>query len=250
MSIADRIEQVRERIASAAGRAGRDPASVRLVAVTKTRSASDIREAAAAGALDIGENKVQEAVEKQESLAAEGVRCPGHGRTAGDDVPAEEIRWHLIGHLQTNKARFAVRAFDLIHSVDSEKLAAEIDAQCARLGRERCAVLLQVNVSGESTKGGFEPDALEGAAERILALCPRLEIQGFMTMAPFELAADATRPHFRRLAAAARDLSLRFSGEKRFSGADLSMGMTNDFEVAVEEGATLVRIGSALFGDR
>lgn len=250
MSIAQRVAEIRARMAAAAARAGRSLDEVRLVAVTKTHPASVIPEAAAAGILDVGENKVQEALAKQAELReSAGLRSPGHGRRPGLPEPGD-LRWHLIGHLQTNKARHAVAHFDLIHSVDSERLAQALDAQCRKQARLRCDVLLQVNVSGEETKGGFEPGELPEALERILSGCPALFVEGFMTMAPFELEPEQTRPHFRRLAELAARMRERFGGHERFSGRELSMGMTNDFEIAIEEGATLVRIGSALFGAR
>lgn len=248
-SFAERVSLIRSRIEAAARRAGRSPESVQLVAVTKTHPASVIADAAQAGIFDIGENKVQEAIEKAGILASQGLRMPGAGRPAGMVEPGD-IRLHLIGHLQTNKARHAVQVADLIHSVDSERLARELDVQCVKRERTRCDVLLQVNVSGEESKGGFTPDELPAALERILADCSRLQVEGFMTMAPFELEPEATRPHFRALAELAAAMGSRFAGHSRFSGRHLSMGMTNDFEVAIEEGATLVRIGSALFGIR
>lgn len=225
LSVVENLARVRERIAVAAARAGRDAADVRLVVVTKTHPVALIEEALAAGATDIGENRVQEALPKLQVLA---------GR---------EVRFHLIGHLQSNKAKQAAQQFHLVHSVDSEKLARELDRHAAAAAR-RLEVLLQVNISGEDTKSGIEPADVAGLLQTIQSSCPALECRGFMTMAPLSDDAEAARVHFRNL----RLLSEKF--EPPAARWELSMGMTNDFEVAIEEGATLVRIGSAIFGSR
>ena len=219
-------ERVLGRISAAAGRAGRDAASVTLVAVSKTVPAEAVRDAVAAGIEVLGENRVQEAASKV------------------PEVPG--ARWHLVGPLQSNKARRAVELFDVIESVDSVQLATRLD----RIVREvrpgsRYPVLLQVNVDRDGAKAGFAPDALDDAVERIADL-DALEVAGLMTIGRLvERPADA-RPSFRSL----REASERLRDSGRGLGAALSMGMTDDFEVAVEEGATIVRIGRALFGER
>lgn len=222
---ATRLAEVQQRLAAACARAGRDPAAVTLVAVSKTQPAAAVAELVALGVRDFGESRVQEAKAKIPD-------CPGH------------LRWHLIGHLQTNKARDAVAFFDLIHSVDSLRLAEELQRQAEKLAR-RVRVLLEVNVAGEATKFGWRPDALLAELAAVNAL-PRLEIHGLMGMAPWSPDPERARPVFRRLR------ELRAECEQRL-GAPLpvlSMGMSGDFEVAVEEGSTLVRVGTALFGGR
>jgi pyridoxal phosphate enzyme (YggS family) len=257
-SIATRIEAVRERIAAAAKRAGRAHEEIRLVGVSKTHPPELVAQALAAGLHDFGENRVQEAEPKIAALAAE--------RSA--------ITWHLIGHLQSNKARRAAALFDLVHSVDSLSLAVALDRhiqQTRRQGDKEIGiatpgllvsqslglpVLLQVNVSGEASKDGFAlagweqhpdvRDAFFGQVERLLAL-PAVRIGGLMTIAPWGEDPEAARPAFRS-ARLLRDVL-----GKRFPHADwsaLSMGMTDDFEVAIEEGATIVRVGRAIFGQR
>jgi pyridoxal phosphate enzyme (YggS family) len=244
-TIALRIESVRERIAAAARRAGRSPDAIRLVGVTKTHPPALVAQALAASLRDFGENRVQEAEAKIADLAAD--------RSA--------IAWHLIGHLQSNKARRAAALFDVIHSVDSlhlaQALARGVEASNSQSPVPNpLAVLLQVNVSGEATKEGFDlagwedrRELLEGffaEVERILAL-PHLAVRGLMTIAPWGDDPAAARPTFR----SAR--LLRDTLARRFPSADwsaLSMGMTGDFEVAIEEGATIVRVGRAIFGER
>jgi PLP dependent protein len=213
------IERVRERSEAAAKRAGRQPEDVRLVAVSKTVEPERIEAALTAGQMCFGESKVQEAKAK---------------------IPAVSGRahWHLVGHLQTNKAREAVALFELIHSVDSVKLAAELNKWAERAGKTQ-AILLEINVSGEASKFGLKPEDLDAALNEINKL-PRLEVQGLMTIAPFKENAEEVRPDFRRLRELRDATGLR----------ELSMGMTHDFEIAIEEGATLVRIGTAIFGER
>jgi pyridoxal phosphate enzyme (YggS family) len=226
--IAERVAAVRERIARAAARATRDPAGVSLVAVSKTQPAEAVREAFAAGVRDFGENRVQEADAKIAALA---------------ELRAE-MRWHLVGHLQGNKARKAVALFDRVHSVDSVELGRRLAAAAAERGSV-CRVLLQVDLAGEATKFGLEADALDGALSELGAL-PALAVLGLMLVPPYDADPERVRPLFRRLRElrdAARDRGLRLGGE-------LSMGMSHDLEVAVEEGATLVRIGTAIFGAR
>ena len=227
--IADRVAAVRERIARAAARAGRNPGDVTLVAVAKTHPADRVREAFAAGLRDFGENKVQEAEGKIAALA---------------DLAAAGARWHLVGHLQGNKARKAVTLFDRIHSVDDVGLARRLEKAGAEQGR-RVRVLVQVDLAGEQTKFGLDEAHLFPALEALRGL-KSVRVEGLMGFPPFEEDPERVRPYFRRLrevrdAARARDLLL---------GADLSMGMSHDLEVAIEEGATLVRVGTALFGER
>lgn len=218
MSIKQNIENIRNRIKVAAGKAGRDPDSIRLMAVTKTVPVEMIKEAVAAGLADLGESKVQEAMKKSPCLG------PGAG-----------IKWHMIGHLQTNKVRQALELFDEIHSVDSLKLAQEIHKRSQEKDR-RTPVYIEVNVSGEGTKYGISPGALPELLSQAGAL-PGLEVKGLMTMAPYSDDSEKARPHFRTLASLARGNGLK----------ELSMGMSGDFEVAIEEGATIIRVGSALF---
>jgi pyridoxal phosphate enzyme (YggS family) len=228
VTIADRLAGIRERIAAAARSAGRDPSSVRLVAVSKTFPIESIREAYAAGQRDFGENRVQEALEKI---------------AAGDDL---EIRWHLLGHLQTNKARKAAPAFSTIHSVDSVELLQKIDAAAMDAGRSP-ELLIQVDLAGEATKFGLPPaDAppLFDAAAR----CRAARIVGLMTLPPIPESPEDARRWFRRLREW-RDERLA-AGVPASMLAELSMGMSGDFEVAIEEGSTIVRIGTAIFGSR
>ncbi|WP_029215134.1 YggS family pyridoxal phosphate-dependent enzyme [Kallotenue papyrolyticum] len=237
--IADNLARVRERIAAAARRSGRASEAITLVAVTKTHGPAIVRLAQAAGITDCGENRVQEAEQKIAALR---------------DLP---LRWHLIGHLQRNKARRAVALFDLIHSVDSLRLAQTLDRLVAEQAPpRRLPVLLQINVSGEASKEGFDlPGGLDNrqalpafyaTIAQIVAL-PHLELRGLMTIAPYSNDPETTRPVFRALRLLRDDLARRFP---QAGWNQLSMGMTNDFEVAIEEGATIVRIGRALFGER
>jgi PLP dependent protein len=218
LDITANIAVIRERIGAACVRAGRSPDDVTLIAVTKTVSPDRIREAVAAGVLDLGENRVQEAESKRSDVA---------GLTG--------VRWHMIGHLQTNKVKAALRLFDTIHSVDSIHLAEEISRRALR----KVPAFLEVNVASETTKSGLALADLPAAHEAISRLA-NIELRGLMTVAPISSSPEEVRPIFRRLAAEARALNL----------PDLSMGMTDDFEVAIEEGATHVRIGRAIFGER
>jgi len=222
--IAENLEEVQRRINAAAQRAGRDPAAVRLVAVSKTVPVELIREAAAAGQRLFGENYLQEA---QGKIAALG---------AG-------LSWHFIGHLQSNKAKGAVALFDLIHGVDRLKLAQALNAAAASLGKVQ-EILLQVNLAGEASKSGTAPEAAPELLRR-LSLLGHLKVLGLMTMPPF-LAPEAVRPYFRAL----RELRDRLQDRAGLSLPELSMGMSGDYEVAIEEGATLVRVGTAIFGSR
>jgi pyridoxal phosphate enzyme (YggS family) len=220
------VERVLGRIADACRRAGRAVSGVRLVAVSKTIPVERIREAVAAGVPALGENRVQEAEDKIAAL--------------GHPVP-----WHLIGHLQTNKVKDALACFDLIESVDRLALAEALSARAAREGR-RVPVLVQVNVAEEPQKGGFAPAALPAALDTLAGL-PGLVLRGLMTIPPLPQHPEDSRPHYRELrklleAARGRGLPPEFR--------ELSMGMSGDFEVGVEEGATLVRVGTAIFGPR
>lgn len=221
-TIAQNIAAVSARIETAAGRAGRNAADIRLVAVSKTHPPEVVAEAAAEGLTVFGESRIQEAKAKIPEL-------PG------------KLEWHFIGHLQTNKAREAVELFHTIQSVDSVRLARELD-QCAGRASRRLAVLLECNVSGESTKFGFKPDEIMAALAELNSL-PRLEIQGLMTMAPFFEDPQEARPTFQAL----RELRDQLQQRHGIPLPELSMGMTNDFEAAIEEGATMVRIGTAIF---
>ena len=221
----ERLAQVRERMAAACARAGRRPDEVQLIAIAKTYGADRVRAAAECGLRIFGENKVQEAELKIPE-------CPG------------QLAWHLVGHLQSNKAARAVAVFDQIHSVDSLKLLQKIEAAAAAEGK-RLPVLLELNVSGEGSKFGLRPEA----APELLAVAGELEyaqIAGLMTMPPFTPEMEKARPHFRRL----RELRDAWSTQFGLPLAELSMGMSHDFEVAIEEGATWIRVGTALFGER
>jgi len=218
-------EAVLERIAAAAQRVGRDPAEVRLVAVTKTVPAERVLAGIAAGLDVVGENRVQEA-EAKRPLA------PG-------------ATWHLVGPLQSNKARRAVQTFDVVESVDSVELAGRLSRLAAEAGRAPYRVLLQVNVDADPAKSGFEPGALERELPQILEL-DGLRVEGLMTVGRLVAAAEEARSTF----AALRRLSERLRRTSGRLGPELSMGMTDDFELAVEEGATIVRVGRALFGER
>jgi pyridoxal phosphate enzyme (YggS family) len=223
--VAQNLAAVNRRLAEAARQAGRDPATVRLVAVSKTVAAASLSQAVAAGQRLFGENYVQEAKGK---IAALG---PG-------------LSWHLIGSLQTNKAREAVALFDLIHAVDRLKLAEALESAAARLGKVQ-AVLLQVNLAGEAGKSGAAPEAVPELLKAAAGL-PHLEVAGLMTMPPWFADPEAARPFFRAL----RELRDRLRTLVDLPLPELSMGMSGDYEVAVAEGATLVRVGTAIFGPR
>jgi pyridoxal phosphate enzyme (YggS family) len=235
----DNVEHVRQRIARACRRCERDPASVTLVAVTKGMPAAVIQEATALGLTELGENRVQEARLKQSALGS-GLRA----------------RWHLIGHLQRNKAKDAVELFDVIHSVDSLALIQELERHvAARRPSNRLQVLIQVNISGEATKSGCRPDEVTALAEAIRQ-AGHLMLAGLMTIPPLSDDAEAARPIFRRLHELRDTLEEAFANTptRQLANAPthllLSMGMSNDFEVAIEEGADLIRVGTAIFGDR
>jgi pyridoxal phosphate enzyme (YggS family) len=241
-SVAERWAAVQERIARAARRAGRDPAEVTVVAVTKTVPPERIVEAYACGLQVFGENRVEEAEEKIPQV---------HARLGSE----AHIHWHLVGHLQRRKARRALGLFEVIHSVDSLPLAEKLSRLAVESGRI-VEILLECNVSGEATKYGFplhcweedpsQREAFMEAVARILDL-PGLRVSGLMTVAPMASDPETVRPVFRRLRALRDFLAKRFP---RASWAHLSMGMTDDFEVAIEEGATMIRLGRAIFGER
>ena len=238
-AVADCLTQVKNRIAEAAERHRRNPNSIRLIAVSKRQTVEAIREAYAAGQRDFGENYVQELARKAQELA---------------DLP--DLRWHMIGHLQRNKARLVVQAASIVHTVDTPELALELDkrateplpaakrfAVTGREGAERLPVLVEVNVGGEAQKSGCEPDQLSAVLAAVEA-CPRLALGGLMTVPPFTEDAAQSRPYFDRLVAERE----RHGGAKRLP--ELSMGMTLDLEIAVAAGSTLVRVGTAIFGER
>jgi pyridoxal phosphate enzyme (YggS family) len=223
-----RLDGVRDRIARAAGRAGRDPASVSLVAVSKTFSADCVLAAADAGQVDFGENRVQEAQTKIAATAGRG------------------LRWHLIGHLQSNKARKAGALFDLIHSVDDRALLDPIEKGATDSGRT-VDLLVQVDLAGETTKHGLRPELVVPVFEAA-GRCSSARIVGLMLMPPAVDDPEQARPYFAALRRLRDDLITQ--GISPASVAQLSMGMSHDFEVAIEEGATMVRVGSAIFGAR
>jgi pyridoxal phosphate enzyme (YggS family) len=227
-NIADRLAGIRERMAAAARSAGRDPSSIRLVAVSKTFPIDVIREAYAAGHRDFGENRVQEALQKIASAT---------------DL---EIRWHLLGHLQLNKARKAGLVFAAIHSVDSLELLKRIDAAAVEAGRT-AELLLQVDLAGEATKSGAAPDEVPRLLDAAAA-CRAARVTGLMTLPPLPDSPEDARPWFRQL----RELRDRWltSGVPPEMLCELSMGMSGDFEVAIQEGSTMVRVGTAIFGSR
>lgn len=221
--IARRLEDVLERISAAAPRTGRDASSIRLVLASKTQDAAAIRAAYNAGARDFGENYVREALSKQAELANLG-----------------DIRWHLIGHLQTNKAKAAAPAFAMIHSIDSARLA---DALARARPSPRVRGLIEVNLGGESSKSGVAPDKVGALLEEVR---DKIEVAGLMTIPPPASTPQLARPYFARL----RQLCERLAIQSGLRLSELSMGMTDDFEVAIEEGATIVRVGRAVFGER
>lgn len=225
----ERLAGVRKQIEIAAMRASRAPEEITLIAVSKTHPSDTLREAITAGALDFGENRVQEAETK----------IPEVGR--------HRVRWHLIGHLQSNKARKAVKLFDVIHSLDSIELAQRLDKICEDSDRRELPVLVQVDLASEKTKSGVPEENLYELVETIKTL-PRLRFIGLMVLPPYFEEAEKTRPFFRRL----RELRDELKSQNAFANArgELSMGMSHDFGIAIEEGATFVRVGTAIFGER
>ena len=223
---AETLAEVRAKIAAACARAGRSPDDVEIVAVTKTHGAEVVEEAWRAGLRIVGENKVQEAAWKK---------------------PASPFgpEWHLIGHLQSNKVRHALELFDFIHSVDSAKLADRISFIADEIGASP-RILLEVNVSGEKSKSGMKPEEVAPTVRHIVEECPRVTVEGLMTMAPFAEDPEQARPYFRRL----RELRDAVERDLGVGLPRLSMGMSGDYAVAVEEGATWIRLGTVLFGER
>lgn len=218
-----------KKMSHAAMRAGRRPEDVRLVAVTKTVGTDEIRKAVDIGLRVFGENRIQEAKEKITNLKFE--------------ISNSNIEWHLIGHLQRNKAKYAVRLFELIHSLDSEELAADLNREAEKAGKVQ-RVLIQVKLSTEETKSGISEQDLPLLVKKVTRL-ENLKLEGLMTIPPFFDDPDPARPFFRRLRELRDELE-----KKGFVLPELSMGMSNDYEVAIQEGATLVRIGTAIFGER
>ncbi|MDP2945492.1 MAG: YggS family pyridoxal phosphate-dependent enzyme [Atribacterota bacterium] len=224
-TIKNNLEIINEKIKKAALKANRNPEEIKLVAVTKTATIEQIKEAINAGVKIIGENKVQEAKEKYQILTA-------------------DTEWHLVGHLQTNKVKYAIEIFDCIQTVDSIKLAKEIDKRSLQFGKTT-NVLVEVNVSGEESKYGIKPEEVEPFLKEISEFS-RIRVRGLMTIAPIEEDKEEVRPYFRKL----RELSKEIKSKniKNVKMDYLSMGMTDDFEVAIEEGANMVRIGRGIFG--
>src|ERR1043165_1113114 len=227
--LAARLTAVLERIAAAASASGREAEEVKLIAISKTHPASVIKTLIELGAKDLGENRVQEAEEKI------------------TEIGRERARWHLVGHLQANKARRAVDLFDVIHSLDSLDLARRLNRLCGDVGREKLQVLIQVDLGHEETKSGIDESELTHMVDGLASLT-HLDLIGLMTLPPFFDDTEQSRPFFRRL----RDLRDELGSRGAFGRrkGELSMGMTHDFEVAIQEGATMVRIGTAIFGER
>jgi pyridoxal phosphate enzyme (YggS family) len=224
-TVRENLKAIRDRAARAAAKAGTPPDRIRIVAVTKTLAQEAVNEAVEAGATDIGENYVQEAAEKIKGFA-------------GSVRPT----WHMIGHLQTNKAKAAVELFDLIQTVDSTKLAREIDKRAEQAGK-RQDILVELHVTDEATKFGANPEELSSLVDYIISGLLNVRLRGIMGMAPFVSDPEQTRPYFAKLRAA-------FEGLPPENRELLSMGMTQDYEVAIEEGSNMVRIGTAIFGPR
>lgn len=228
-TLSERLEDVRERITTAAIHSNRNPSEITLIAISKTHSADMVQSALELGILDFGENRVQEAEQKIPQL---GLKV---------------ARWHLVGHLQTNKARRAVELFDFIHSLDSTSLAQRLERLCVETNRDELPVLIQVDFAGEETKSGIEPSQLPGLLQALKS-CERVRLIGLMSLPPYFADPECVRPFFKTL----RSLRDKLKLEGHFGAGDgeLSMGMTHDFEIAVEEGATMLRVGTAIFGQR
>jgi pyridoxal phosphate enzyme (YggS family) len=228
-TLGDRLANVRNRIEAAAQQSNRSAQEITLVAISKTHPSVVLKAALESGITDLGENRIQEAEGKIIEL----------GRKAA--------RWHLVGHLQANKARRAISLFDVIHSLDSAGLARRLDRLCVSEGREELPVLIQVDLGGEETKNGIDPRKLPELLDA-LSDCERLRLIGLMTLPPYFENADCARPYFKTL----RELRDQMKLDGRFGegAGELSMGMSHDFEIAIEEGATMVRVGTAIFGER
>ena len=225
--VTENLKEVEARICAACERAGRDRSEVTLIAVSKTKPVEMIREAMEAGICEFGENKVQEMTEKWEIIK-------------------EPLHWHLIGHLQRNKVKYIVDRVHLIHSVDSVRLAEQINLEAGKKSKV-CDILLEVNVAGEDSKFGLHPEEVMETVQTI-ALMPHVRVRGLMTVAPFVENAEENRKHFRNM----KKLMVDITGKNidNVSMDILSMGMTGDYEVAIEEGATMVRVGTGIFGER
>lgn len=228
-TLSERFEDVRKRVATTARLCNRSIQEITLIAITKTHPAETLRAALDLGMADFGENRVQEAEQKIVEL----------GR--------EAARWHLVGHVQSNKARRAVSLFDIIHSLDSPELARRLDRMCTEDGREELPVLIQINLAGEKSKTGADPRELPVLLDA-LSNCQRLRLIGLMTLPPYFENAECVRPFFKTL----RKLRDELQQQGRFGErlGELSMGMSHDFEIAIEEGATMLRVGTAIFGER
>ncbi len=228
-ALRERLNSVRKRIEKAAQGCNRASEEITLIAVTKTHPSAMIRDAASLGLTDFGENRVQEAESKIPEIGLEGVR------------------WHLIGHLQANKARRAVKLFDIIHTIDSISLAKRVERLCAEESIEKLRVFIQVDLGWEETKSGISENDLDDLAV-VVEECARLELVGLMTLPPFFEDPELVRPFFSKL----RELRNQLIARGHFAGSrgELSMGMSHDFEVAIEEGATMIRVGTAIFGER
>jgi pyridoxal phosphate enzyme (YggS family) len=228
-TMSERFLNVRQRVEHAARRCNRSTEDITLVAISKTHPTETLQAALEIGVSDLGENRVQEAEGKIEAL----------GR--------EAVHWHLVGHLQSNKARRAVQLFDVIHSLDSPELAQKLDRLCIEEGREELPVLIQINFGGEESKTGIDPRDLPQLLEATAA-CQRLRLIGLMTLPPYFENPDCGRPFFKAL----REVRDQLKVEGRFGEGrgELSMGMSHDFEIAIEEGATILRVGTAIFGER
>src|SRR3989338_6122488 len=235
VGLRERIAALQQRIANACQRCGRDPATVTLVAVTKGVDAPTIREAIALGLRDLGENRVQEARQKREAMGE---------RNAELGMRSSAVKWHLIGHLQRNKAKEAVELFTVFHSLDTTALAGALERHAAAADKE-VEVFIQVNVSGEATKFGCAPGDTQALAKTVMQL-PHLRLRGLMTIAPFADDPETVRPIFRQL----RGLRDEVTSPLHLPPSTfcLSMGMSHDFEVAIEEGADVIRVGTAIFG--
>jgi PLP dependent protein len=244
-AIKENLLRVMERMEKAARKAGRDPTEIKLVAVSKTVEAARIKEAIKAGVSILGENYIQEAQKKIEEIGRPACTEPAsrslaEGRRFGEGRP---VSWHFIGHLQSNKAKYAIRLFDMIHSLDSNPLAEELNRR-AEQADQVIKVMIEVNLSKEATKFGTDEERLLNLCKRIQNL-KNLSLEGLMTMPPYFDSPEMSRPYYMAL----RELKERITKEG-IPMKELSMGMSNDFEIAVEEGATYVRVGTAIFGAR
>lgn len=227
MSIVENYAEVKRRVAEACARSGRSPDAVTIIAVSKTKPVSDIQELLSQNAVDFGENKVQELCDKSEVLP-------------------DNLRWHMIGHLQRNKVKYLIGKTCLIHSVDSLRLAEQINEECEKKDTH-CDILLEINAAGEESKFGISPEKAPTLARQI-SLLPRVHIRGLMTVAPYTENPESNRKYFQKI----KEISVDIKEQNidNVSMTELSMGMTGDYEVAIEEGATLVRVGTGIFGER